>query len=97
MQSLASSERDMHAQAETARRMQVEYETKVAAIKAEGERRREAEVRRRQQRYAALDRLQAAAATEVGNSSSHSGRLIVGVAKAALLPCRECFFLSVHL
>ncbi len=46
--------------------MQAEYETKVAAIKAEGERRREAEARRRQQRYAALDRLQAAAASQVG-------------------------------
>jgi hypothetical protein len=46
--------------------MQAEYEAKVAAIKAEGERRREAELRRRQQRYTALDRLQAAAASQVG-------------------------------
>lgn len=70
----ASCKQDMHvhAQAETARRMQVEYETKVAAIKAEGERRREADVRRRQQRYAALDRLQAAAASQVGNISAFS-------------------------
>lgn len=60
----------MLVQAETARRMQVEYETKMAAIKAEGERRREAEVHRRQQRYAALDRLQAAAATQVGTVSA---------------------------
>lgn len=56
----------MPAQAETARRMQAEYEAKVVAIKAEGERRREAELRRRQQRYATLDRLQAAAASQVG-------------------------------
>lgn len=68
----ASCKQDMHAQAETARRMQVEYETKVAAIKAEGERRREADVRRRQQRYAALDRLQVAAASQVRNISAFS-------------------------
>ncbi|EIE27816.1 hypothetical protein COCSUDRAFT_39384 [Coccomyxa subellipsoidea C-169] len=50
--------------AETARRMQVQYEAKVAAIKAEGERRKEEELRRRQQRYATIDRLQAAAANQ---------------------------------
>ncbi|KAK9917904.1 hypothetical protein WJX75_009408 [Coccomyxa subellipsoidea] len=55
--------------AETARRMQAEYEAKVAAIKAEGERRREAELRRRQQRYAALDRLQAAAASQASSAA----------------------------
>ena len=49
--------------------MQAEYEAKVAAIKAEGERRKEEELRRRQQRYATIDRLQAAAANQVRSAS----------------------------
>jgi hypothetical protein len=52
--------RELSPQAETARRLQMDYENRVAAIKASAQRRREEEVRRRQQRHAALDRLQAA-------------------------------------